>query len=177
MDSPCIAVSQYQSSHCSISLPNDDRSSTSWAPWLLNPQWSGQPSNPSQLSSLNAPPLQKDSHQEPFSMTTVAEKGIPNIMEQYRNLMFDFTFPETIDFCDLPSGQLAATHRSTLVAEHGWKLWELAEMLKRISTASNISNLAKSIAKIEASVEEVRLWVEEQRVQQLIQEAGEDFLN
>ncbi|KAJ1308331.1 hypothetical protein OPQ81_004041 [Rhizoctonia solani] len=70
--------------------------------------------------------------------------------------MFDFTFPETVDFCDLLSGQLAATQCSTMVAEHGWKLWELAEMLKRIpATPENSSSLVKHIAKIEASVGEV----------------------
>ncbi|CAE6365914.1 unnamed protein product [Rhizoctonia solani] len=100
------------------------------------------------------------------------------IMERYRDLMFDFTFPETVDFRDLPSCQLAATHRSTLVAEHGWRLRELAEMLKQIATTpGSVANLAKCISKIETSLGEVSCWVEEQRVQQLMQGAEEDIAN
>ncbi|KDN33166.1 hypothetical protein RSAG8_13743, partial [Rhizoctonia solani AG-8 WAC10335] len=168
MNSPCIVVSQVRTSGRSMSLANGDSSSAGWAPWLLNPQCPGRSPN------SNAPLLQSDIHRDSF--VNITEQDIPNIMDRYRNLMFDFTFPETVDFHDLLSGQLAATHRSTVVAEHGWKLWELVKMLKSISTLDDRTSLDRHVAKVEASLSEVRFWVEEQRTQQLIQEAGEGLV-
>ncbi|CEL59244.1 hypothetical protein RSOLAG1IB_03177 [Rhizoctonia solani AG-1 IB] len=159
MNSPCIVVSQYMSLNHATALSKGvhDLKVSNYVSWLSNPLWSRQSSDSSQQVS--------------FSILTEEE-----IMEQYRDLMFDFTFPETVDFRDLPSCQLAATRRSTVVAEHGWKLQELVEMLKQIATTpGGVANLAKSISKIETSLSEVGFWIEEQRIQQMLQEVERDI--
>ncbi|KAF8743506.1 hypothetical protein RHS02_03221, partial [Rhizoctonia solani] len=168
MNSPCIVVSQYKlPSHAIVSKGGHDLKPSDCASWLLNPQW------PRRAPTLSQSSPDGHTQQAPFTTLTQEE-----VMERYRDTMFDFTFPDTVDFRDLSTGELAATHRSTLVVEHGWKLRELAEKLEQIpTTPDNAASLAKCISKIETSLVEIGLWVEEQMIQQLMQGTNEGAPN
>lgn len=92
-------------------------------------------------------------------------------MDKYWDEVFEFTYPETVDFQDLPAGELACTARSTMVAEHGSQLMDLVASLQAMQVEpEHATMLSGSIAKVKGSLEGLKHWLEEQREMQLDEE-------
>jgi hypothetical protein len=107
-----------------------------------------------------------------YPPTAASEDDIRALMDRYWDLVFEFTFPETIDFHDLQAGALACTNRSTMVAEYGWQLWDILASLRAMRVEpEHDALLARNIAKVEGSLETLKYWVEQQRVAQIVEEA------
>jgi hypothetical protein len=110
----------------------------------------------------------------PSDTTTASLDDITDFMDDYWNLVFEFTYPATVDFRDLRSGELASTQSSLMVFEYGQKLWSLLGSLQNMCVGpKDTATLERFTKNVKGSLEDLRFWLEDQRVQQLLDEAVE----
>ncbi|KAG9096734.1 hypothetical protein FS749_007857 [Ceratobasidium sp. UAMH 11750] len=151
MNSPVVIVSQYRSKDRQLSMPTTQDSSGCGEPRLLSLAW--QP-----CSQRHAP-------------IAASLSDINETMDRYWTLVFEFTHPVTLDFRDLQAGELASTRNSLMVFEYGQGLWNLLDSLRNMRVGQDeAAALERSIKKVEASLEDLRAWVDEQQMQQLSDE-------
>ncbi|KAG9127733.1 hypothetical protein FRC07_010345 [Ceratobasidium sp. 392] len=159
MNSPTIIVSHYKSKDCQLSAPASQELCRSTKHCLLSSAWQ-LPLTCSQRVAPKRTPIAA-------SLTDVNE-----IMDQYWILVFEFTYPIAVDFRDIQSGELASTQDSLMVFEYGQGLWNILEALQNMRVGSDVAEtLERSIKKVEASLQDLRVWIEDQRAQQLLDEA------
>ncbi|QRV87235.1 hypothetical protein RhiJN_15253 [Ceratobasidium sp. AG-Ba] len=158
MNSPVIMVSHYRSGDRQMSVPGVQDLCYRIESCSLTAGW-----QPSFASSQRVP-----SNQQPIAGSL---SDIQDLIDQHRNLVFEFTHPPTVDFRDLRAGELAGTQNSLIVYEYGQSLWNIMDSLQNMHVGPNESvTLKKAMQKVEASLGELRSWIEDQRQQQLSSE-------
>jgi hypothetical protein len=160
MNSPCIIVSQYRSDNRRMSMSTTQVPTHCPIPYLLSAAW--QP-------SIKYPQVTA-----PNDATTTSLDDINDFMGNYWSLVFEFTYPSAIDFRDLRSGELASTQSSLMVFEYGQKLWSILGSLQNMRVAPNATVALERFTKnVKGSLEDLRFWIEDQRMQQLLDEVAE----
>ncbi|KAG8764090.1 hypothetical protein FRC12_008278 [Ceratobasidium sp. 428] len=159
MNSPAVIVTHYQSKNYQLSSPGTQELCRNNAGLrLLSPAWQ-LPLTCSQRVTPNRTPV------------AASPADVNETMDQYWNLVFEFTYPFTVDFRDIQTGELASTRDSLMVFEYGQGLCNTLEALQNMRVEPNlVETLERSIQKVEASLEDLRVWIEDQQAQQLLDE-------
>ncbi|KAG8740626.1 hypothetical protein FRC10_004084 [Ceratobasidium sp. 414] len=116
MNSPAVIVSQYRPRDHQLFVPTTQGTSRrsespAWQPVFTCPQ-----------------------RHTPVAASLA---NINETMDRYWTLVFEFTYPATVDFRDLQAGELASTRDSLMVFEYGQGLWNLLDSLRNMHVAHN----------------------------------------